>query len=139
MAKRRNPWYCLHCEGTERFPSGGCKSCVTARSKRNRENLTLEQRAHRNKQGSEYNKRNYNRVLFRHRKKYPAPTRPEPEYCEMCGKKPNKRLNLDHCHINNIFRGWLCWGCNVALGKLGDSISGAIRMLKRYEEIVNAD
>jgi hypothetical protein len=56
----------------------------------------------------------------------------------MCGKPPARtRLNLDHCHARGVFRGWLCWDCNVALGKLGDSIDEAIRRLKKYREVAN--
>lgn len=57
-------------------------------------------------------------------KKLPAPTRARPEYCEACGQPPSGRLTvlcLDHDHATDTFRGWLCSGCNVALGLLGDS------------------
>ena len=56
--------------------------------------------------------------------------------CDCCGKKSDK-LNLDHDHKTNEFRGWLCYHCNTALGKLGDDIEGvtkALRYLQRHEE-----
>lgn len=64
----------------------------------------------------------------------PAPTRPEPEVCECCGK-PNIRgdgrraLALDHCHDSGRFRGWLCDACNLGIGKLGDSVEAVERAL----------
>jgi hypothetical protein len=27
-------------------------------------------------------------------------------------------LDLDHCHFTGRFRGWLCYGCNNAIGKV---------------------
>lgn len=58
--------------------------------------------------------------------RYPMPTRPRPDACELCGgiNANGKALSLDHCHLTHIFRGWLCNKCNTGLGKLGDSIEG---------------
>lgn len=53
----------------------------------------------------------------------PQPTRPMPDACEKCGKAFDT-LHLDHCHDTGKFRGWLCFGCNTGLGKLGDNIAG---------------
>lgn len=69
----------------------------------------------------------------------PAPTRPEPVYCEICGKKDplGRALALDHCHETGTFRGWLCWKCNVSLGHLGDnliSLRQAVAYLERALE-----
>lgn len=54
----------------------------------------------------------------------PAAARPMPERCEnqYCGKPLNGRAHLDHDHKTKKFRGWLCAGCNLGLGCLGDSI-----------------
>jgi recombination endonuclease VII len=60
----------------------------------------------------------------------PEPTRPTPNFCECCGKPPeSKGLALDHCHESGAFRGWLCWHCNTAIGKLGDNEQGLMRAL----------
>jgi hypothetical protein len=68
---------------------------------------------------------------LRHRHKkdgIPEPTRPRASACECCGKAPQgRRLDTDHCHTTGKFRGWLCWGCNVAIGKLGDNLHGVLR------------
>ena len=60
---------------------------------------------------------------------YPAPTRPMPERCELCDEPSNGngRLHLDHDHTLGIFRGWLCYKCNAAIGMLGDTIAGVER------------
>lgn len=39
--------------------------------------------------------------------------------CALCRTRPATRV--DHDHATNVVRGWLCNGCNVALGVLGDS------------------
>ena len=46
----------------------------------------------------------------------------KPEYCEICNKE--KDLFPDHSHITSKHRGWLCRGCNTAIGQLGDTIKG---------------
>jgi protein-arginine kinase activator protein McsA len=67
-----------------------------------------------------------------------------PEVCDCCGRPPSTSgkgtgvttLSLDHCHITEEFRGWLCQDCNVAIGKLGDNLEGlmkAVEYLKRAE------
>ena len=44
--------------------------------------------------------------------------RPRPEFCEVCGRPPDKgkSLHYDHCHQKGHFRGWICRGCNLTLG-----------------------
>lgn len=71
------------------------------------------------------------------RKKLPTPSRPCPNYCEMCLRPAGKRaLHLDHCHTTNTFRGWLCGGCNTAFGRLGDSFEIALERLERYKATI---
>ena len=65
--------------------------------------------------------RKYNREYARKRKGLPIPTRVMPELCEAnCGRRAKC---LDHCHITNTFRGWLCNSCNRGLGLLGDTVT----------------
>ena len=46
---------------------------------------------------------------------------PDENYlCPICNKSASKYY-LDHDWSNHQFRGWLCNGCNVALGLLKDS------------------
>lgn len=62
------------------------------------------------------------------RKKLPVPTRPEPEFCELCCRISEKSsLCLDHDHETGKFRGWLCIQCNVGLGALGDNLAAIER------------
>jgi len=65
------------------------------------------------------------------RKNLPTPTRPCPEVCELCGKKPSGKrgMHLDHDHKENTFRGWLCPTCNTSLGKFGDNEEGLQKVL----------
>ena len=70
---------------------------------------------------------------------YPLPTRPPPARCEVCNKEDVRKdgitrsLGLDHCHTTGKFRGWLCFKCNSALGKLGDNAAGLRRALAYLE------
>lgn len=58
------------------------------------------------------------------------PTRPMPAACELCGYSNEKRaLCYDHNHETNLFRGWICAGCNTAVGRFGDNVAGALRVL----------
>ena len=58
--------------------------------------------------------------------------------CDSCGITPTKDvLALDHCHIDNTFRGWLCRSCNTGIGALGDDIEGlktALTYLRNHYE-----
>jgi len=53
--------------------------------------------------------------------------------CDCCGKKSDT-LNLDHNHITDKFRGWLCPNCNTGIGKLGDNVEGLTNALKYLEK-----
>ena len=66
---------------------------------------------------------------------YPHPGPGSP--CECCGK--NARLNLDHCHITNKFRGYLCRECNLAIGLLSDDISGVRKAFEYLQRANNID
>lgn len=74
-------------------------------------------------------------LAYARSRKYPAPTRTEPDACEVCGTPKVKPLHLDHCHTRNIFRGWLCGGCNKALGSARDN-PAILRALASYLEII---
>lgn len=64
----------------------------------------------------------------------PEPTRPKPERCECRGCLPGKRgLQIDHDHETGEFRGWICFRCNTAIGKLGDTIAGLKEALAYLE------
>lgn len=51
----------------------------------------------------------------------PCPTRPDPDFCEICGHLSVKSLAIDHCHKSGKFRGWLCLNCNMGLGFFKDA------------------
>jgi hypothetical protein len=57
----------------------------------------------------------------RRARRYNAPTAyaPAGQTCEICGVVPKKTC-LDHCHIAQKFRGWLCEKCNFGVGLFDD-------------------
>ena len=62
----------------------------------------------------------------------------KPKTCECCLSTPkDNKFVLDHCHKTLKFRGWLCDHCNLALGLLGDDLTGlqkAIEYLRKSDE-----
>jgi|ERR1019366_2617939 hypothetical protein len=67
---------------------------------------------------------NQDKVQAQHHKRrgHPAPLRPKPETCEVCGQPPGFHpLGLEHDHITGAFRGWLCSNCNTAIGLVKES------------------
>lgn len=52
--------------------------------------------------------------------------------CELCTKAGP--LVLDHDHTTGRVRGWLCGGCNSALGMFGDTVDGLRRAIAYLEK-----
>jgi hypothetical protein len=63
--------------------------------------------------------------------------RSRPEVCDVCGGAPDqgRALVFDHCHARGHFRGWLCRGCNLALGNAGDDPTRLRRLADYLERI----
>ena len=74
--------------------------------------------------------REYRRTSSQTARRYP-PTRPKPQFCELCRQRPAEAL--DHCHTRKVFRGWLCNACNMALGNAKDDVQ-RLRRLADYLE-----
>jgi hypothetical protein len=55
--------------------------------------------------------------------------------CECCGAPASgaRALHMDHDHATGAFRGWLCHGCNTALGNTGEDVA-RLRALLAYLE-----
>ncbi len=51
-----------------------------------------------------------------------------PTKCCLCLCE-GKQIVLDHCHIKNVFRGWICTMCNKALGCIYDNVDTLQRMI----------
>ena len=53
--------------------------------------------------------------------------------CAICrSANPGGRwgvFHVDHCHETGQVRGLLCHGCNIALGAIGDSLTGVLRFM----------
>jgi|MEHZ01.5.fsa_nt_MEHZ011347875.1_2 hypothetical protein len=63
---------------------------------------------------------------------------PMPDKCDCCHKlmKPEE-FYFDHCHVEHVFRGWLCNTCNSGIGVLGDTLphlERAVEYLKAHNE-----
>ena len=62
-------------------------------------------------------------------------------HCECCGIDfalvVNKNIHMDHCPVEDVFRGWLCRNCNVGLGCFGYDLKGiekAVAYLRKHDE-----
>ena len=62
--------------------------------------------------------------------------RPRPLVCEACFQ--TGKIVFDHCHATGRFRGWICEGCNVALGMVKECPQ-RLRRLIEYMERVNVE
>jgi hypothetical protein len=59
--------------------------------------------------------------------------RPRPRSCELCGETPSRVLHMDHDHGTGAFRGWLCFRCNVVLGRVRDDAALLAKMIDYLE------
>ena len=86
------------------------------------------------------------RIVALLREQYPRPT--SQKYKCPCCSKTEKELRtgnrwgdksvwvLDHNHLTEKFRGWICANCNIGLGRFNDDITRlkkAIKYLKNYD------
>lgn len=67
----------------------------------------------------------------------------EEEYLRMCDeqeglcaicKNPSPRLCVDHNHKTNVVRQLLCFGCNVTLGHVKESVQTLLLMVSYLEK-----
>jgi hypothetical protein len=56
----------------------------------------------------------------------------DPEVCEICGGRG--KMCLDHCHENNVFRGWLCDDCNIAIGRVKENVDTLKAMIEYIQK-----
>lgn len=70
----------------------------------------------------DYRRTDLDKIKIRLQKKLEALAgRPKPTTCELCGGIGGKKgIVFDHAHDSNVFRGWLCNYCNVAIGMAMD-------------------
>lgn len=60
---------------------------------------------------------------------------PPPGLCPLCNQHTDKWV-LDHCHVENVFRGYICSSCNAGIGLLHDDpevLSRAVIYLTKNE------
>jgi hypothetical protein len=48
--------------------------------------------------------------------------------CAICDQR--RPLVVDHCHYTNRVRGLLCSGCNMTIGRLGDTAEALMKVIK---------
>lgn len=117
---------CKHGHVDQRYTNGGCcMECarITARKWRD---ANLEVARRKNREWAANNPEKLRQNDWR-RLNLPEATRSEPACCELCGKLQKSALHLDHDHLTGEFRGWLCRGCNLGLGMLGDTLESVLR------------
>ena len=69
-------------------------------------------------------------IITKLKEQHPSPPPGTP--CMCCGRVD--KLFIDHCHVSNKYRGWICRQCNCSIGGLGDDEAGlqkALDYLKR--------
>lgn len=120
---------CKHGHVAARFVYGNCTACMREQA---RARYLANPEKHLEK-GRRWAKKNPSRIRDYRRKAngLPSPTRMCPELCECCGELPAKYL--DHDHETGEFRGWLCNGCNLSIGRLGDSRMGVMRAVTYFD------
>ena len=59
----------------------------------------------------------------------------EPGKCEICGR--GGKMCLDHCHKENVFRGWICDDCNIAMGRAKENVETLKAMIKYIQKGAN--
>ena len=63
--------------------------------------------------------------------------RRKPGLCESCGASESnlkRPLMFDHDHERNTFRGWICYGCNTALGMVHDDKAVLYALIKYLDQ-----
>jgi|TARA_R110000782_G_C14495368_1_gene377867 hypothetical protein len=60
---------------------------------------------------------------------------PIPKHCDCCGRE--SKLQVDHLHGTNNFRGWLCRSCNGGMGGMGDNLEGVLQAAIYLEKDIN--
>ncbi len=66
---------------------------------------------------------------------------PDGTHCGVCNKLSTKSNGMvfDHCHVNNVFRGYCCNSCNRSIGVLGDNIDGLLKALNYLLKTENCE
>lgn len=126
---------CRVCDGTLRFAKTG--KCVPCRKKVVARHLTPERRkANKAKYKGRYKQRTRTQKLLDiSHETFAELLAGQNARCTICGKKPKRRLHIDHCHSTGKFRALLCNSCNTGLGMFRDNpaiLRAAIQYLKTH-------
>jgi len=96
---------------------------------RERDRLIQKKRRKNNPEGQK--KRNEHYKIRREAKRWELAGRPRALICELCSAE--ELTVFDHCHLCDMFRGWICDRCNKMLGLCKDS-SDLLRKMANYLE-----
>jgi hypothetical protein len=118
-------------------PASWCKVCHNADEKKRRDNDPGYRERNRKRiaaaRAADPEKRLRQTLIERCRNKYGITIEQYDEllatqegHCALC--ESNSRLHIDHDHLSGRVRGILCWKCNTALGKLGDTAEAIERV-----------
>ena len=134
----------------EKLTSGGCVECRRLRAvspkykARARKRLQIPEVRERRREQKRIRRADpgvYAQELDRDRIRHgiPRAIRPNPGWCESCGRFPKRTLAIDHCHKTGRFRGWLCSACNGGIGLLGDDLAGLLRAVEYLRKRTTPD
>lgn len=103
-------------------------TCYTSKCKRDRERASVYYVANR----SSFRKYNLKHLYGISIEQYDEMYQRQGGRCAVCGTHQSllkRRLYVDHDHKTGKVRGLLCYNCNSAIGKLGDSLEGLQRAI----------
>jgi hypothetical protein len=83
-------------------------------------------KAWRDKQPADYDNVRHRKAHRRDREMRLGRTRPD--VCDACGGADGP-ICYDHCHTRGHPRGWLCNGCNIALGMVKDDPARLLKLV----------
>lgn len=144
---QKDQWY-VRFQGTRKVRK--CVNCLRAWKRKRRAELrplqevtctVCEQRFKQRRGNQKYCGRACLKVANVHHARGPGWSRGQPGPCEACGEYTTRRL-WDHNHRTGDFRGWLCNGCNSALGFTKDNpirLRALALYVERYESAIAAN
>lgn len=119
-------------------PNSSCRACVVAATRAWKQanpekHAAQRERVRESGKQREYDLRRYNMTPADYDRLLEA----QGGTCAICGvvsgSRSGRRLVVDHNHATGRVRGLLCFRCNTAIGKLGDSVHGLRNALAYLE------
>lgn len=132
---------CIECESREQFSRRRCKNCYDKWLKKQNPEYAENQRQN-CKEWIASNPDKYSEGQKKYRQENPKLAVAVVGTCSVCLSQ-DVRLDHDHDHETNEWRGWICRKCNLMLGLAHDNLETLTRAvdylknppIKRYEEV----